>query len=104
MPKKIFDSPLFMTWLDMIIKFGMNIILLPIATIYLLPEELAYFLFVGTLLGMAYLAEGGVNSTSWGQTPRDSPEGKFRIVFEALDQLLASESRQGKKSGSFHKV
>jgi O-antigen/teichoic acid export membrane protein len=34
---------------------------LPIATIYLLPEELAYFLFVGTLLGMAYLAEGGVN-------------------------------------------
>ena len=30
---------------------------------------------------------------------RDDTEGKFRIVFEALDQLLASESRQGKKIG-----
>ncbi|MDK2062888.1 hypothetical protein PT520_10190 [Aliarcobacter butzleri] len=54
-------NPLLMTWLDMFVKFGMNIILLPIATIYLTPEELAYFLFIGTLLGMAYLAEGGIN-------------------------------------------
>jgi phage regulator Rha-like protein len=30
---------------------------------------------------------------------RDDTEGKFRIVFEALDQLLASEPRQGKKIG-----
>lgn len=61
MIKKALNSPLIMTWLDMFVKFGMNIILLPIATVYLLPEELAYFLFIGTLLGMAYLAEGGIN-------------------------------------------
>lgn len=61
MIKKTLNSPLIMTWLDMFVKFGMNIILLPIATIYLAPEELAYFLFIGTLLGMAYLAEGGIN-------------------------------------------
>lgn len=54
-------NPLLMTWLDMLVKFGMNIILLPIATVYFLPEELVYFLFIGTLLGMAYLAEGGIN-------------------------------------------
>lgn len=58
---KIINSPLIMTWLDMFVKFGMNVILLPIATVYLLPEELAYFLFIGTLLSMAYLAEGGIN-------------------------------------------
>jgi len=61
MIKKTINSPLIMTWLDIFVKFGMNIILLPIATIYLAPEELAYFLFIGTLLGMAYLAEGGIN-------------------------------------------
>lgn len=59
--KKALNGPLIMTWLDMFVKFGMNIILLPIATVYLAPEELAYFLFIGTLLGMAYLAEGGIN-------------------------------------------
>jgi O-antigen/teichoic acid export membrane protein len=58
---KMLNSPLIMTWLSMFVKFGMNIILLPIATIYLSPAELAYFLFIGTLLGMAYLAEGGIN-------------------------------------------
>jgi O-antigen/teichoic acid export membrane protein len=61
MIKKTLNSPLIMTWLDMFVKFGMNIILLPIATIYLAPEELAYYLFIGTLLGIAYLAEGGTN-------------------------------------------
>jgi len=61
MIRKSLNSPLMMTWLDMFVKFGMNIILLPIATVYLAPEELAYFLFIGTLLGMAYLAEGGIN-------------------------------------------
>lgn len=61
MIKRILNSSLIMTWLEMFVKFGMNIILLPIATIYLSSEELAYFLFIGTLLGMAYLAEGGIN-------------------------------------------
>lgn len=59
--RKILNNPLIITWLDMFVKFSMNIILIPIATIYLTSEELAYFLFIGTLLSMAYLAEGGIN-------------------------------------------
>jgi len=61
MIKRIFNSALVMTWLNIFVKVGMNIILLPIATLYLSSEELAYFLFIGTLLGIAYLAEAGIN-------------------------------------------
>lgn len=61
MIKKILNNSLIMTWIDISVKFGMNVILLPIATIYLPPEELAFFLFFGSLLSMAYLAEGGIN-------------------------------------------
>ena len=58
---RIFKNSLFMTWLELLIKFGTGIVLLPLATIYLSQEELAYYLFIGTLLGMAYLSEGGLN-------------------------------------------
>lgn len=59
--KVILNSPLLMTWLELTIKFGTGLLLLPLATIYLNPEELAFYLFIGTLLGLAYLAEGGLN-------------------------------------------
>lgn len=57
----IISSPLLMTWLDMFVKFGSGLMLLPVATLYLTPVELAFYLFIGTLLGLAYLAEGGLN-------------------------------------------
>lgn len=58
---RFFKNSLFMTWLELLIKFGTGIVLLPLATVYLSQEELAYYLFIGTLLGMAYLSEGGLN-------------------------------------------
>lgn len=57
----VLNSPLLMTWLELTIKFGTGLVLLPLATIYLSSDELAFYLFIGTLLGMAYLAEGGFN-------------------------------------------
>jgi O-antigen/teichoic acid export membrane protein len=59
--KFFLNSPLLMTWIELFIKFGSGLILLPIATVYLSVEELAFYLFIGTLLGLAYLAEGGFN-------------------------------------------
>ena len=45
----------------MFCKVGLGVIILPIATLYFSDAELAYYLFLNVLLGMAYLAEGGLN-------------------------------------------
>lgn len=50
-----------MTWLDLFVKLGGSLILLPFATRYFSSEELAFYLFITTLLNLAYLAEGGIN-------------------------------------------
>lgn len=57
----MFKSPLMMTWFDQLLKFGTGLILLPIATRCLSAQELAFYVFIGTLLSFAYLAEGGIN-------------------------------------------
>jgi len=58
---KILNSPLIMSWITLLLKYGMGILLLPVVTRYLDTNELAFFFYINTILGLSYLAEGGIN-------------------------------------------
>jgi O-antigen/teichoic acid export membrane protein len=56
-------NALIMTCLEMIIRYGMVIITLPIALKNFDDTELAYYLLINTLLALAYLADSGFSQT-----------------------------------------
>lgn len=52
-----------MTCLEIIVRYGIVIIVLPIALKKLDSAELAYYLFISTLIALAYLADSGFSQT-----------------------------------------
>jgi len=56
-------NALLMTCLEMVIRYGVAIIVLPIALKKLDSAELAYYLFISTLMALAYLADSGFSQT-----------------------------------------
>ena len=102
---RILNNALLMTWLDMITKFGFTLLMLPLATIYLKSYELAFYFYINTILGLAYLGEGGVNrvilrATSFFKCGRDDlpnniDDIKIRnnvnhVNYEKIGKLIAS--------------
>lgn len=60
---KISESALFMTSLEMVVRYGVTVIVLPVALNKLESTELAFFLFINTLMALAYLADSGFSQT-----------------------------------------
>lgn len=56
---RLVKNALLMTCLEMIVRYGIAIIVLPIALKKLDSTELAYYLFINTLIALAYLADSG---------------------------------------------
>lgn len=56
-------NALLMTCLEMIVRYGITIIVLPVALKKLDSTELAYYLFISTLMALAYLADSGFSQT-----------------------------------------
>lgn len=60
---KITKNALLMACLEMIVRYGVAIVVLPVALKKLESTELAYFLFINTLMALAYLADSGFSQT-----------------------------------------
>jgi O-antigen/teichoic acid export membrane protein len=52
-----------MTCLEMIVRYGVSVVVLPVALKKLESVELAYYLFISTLMALAYLADSGFSQT-----------------------------------------
>ncbi len=61
--KRLFQNSLVMVWLDTFTRFGMALIVLPIALFKLSDGELSIWLFFNSLLSMAMLADSGLSPT-----------------------------------------
>jgi O-antigen/teichoic acid export membrane protein len=60
---KLKKNAMVMACLEMIIRYGIAIIVLPIALRKLDSIELAYYLFINTLIALAYLADSGFSQS-----------------------------------------
>jgi O-antigen/teichoic acid export membrane protein len=60
---RLAKNALLMTCFEMVVRYGIAIIVLPIALKKLDSAELAYYLFISTLMALAYLADSGFSQT-----------------------------------------
>ena len=106
--KTLSNNALFMTAFEMIVRYGLAIIVLPIALVKFESEELAYYLFISTLVALAFLADSGFSQTiirtaSYFRagakkipsriTSLDSQSSETSVNWHALGRLVATSSR-----------
>lgn len=61
--RRLADNALFMTGFEMVVRYGLGIIVLPIALVKFESVELAYYLFISTIVALAFLADSGFSQT-----------------------------------------
>ncbi|OGU15796.1 MAG: hypothetical protein A2076_14435 [Geobacteraceae bacterium GWC2_53_11] len=61
--RKISRNALLMTCFEMVVRYGITIIVLPVALKKLENAELAYYLFISTLMALSFLADSGFSQT-----------------------------------------
>jgi len=59
----IANSAMMMTCLEMVVRYGVAVIVLPIALKKLEAAELAYYLYINTLIALSFLADSGFSQT-----------------------------------------